>query len=59
MSDGQHDHAVLIDAERYRFLRQSEKFCVDEQDDTGQWEPVHYEQLDAAIDAAITKAKEQ
>lgn len=39
------------DALRYRILRDSELFCIDEIDSIGQWEPVG--DLDAAIDALL------
>lgn len=42
------------DAARYRWLRTDENFAVDIK--CGKcWEPVHYEELDAAIDVAIAK----
>lgn len=45
------------DAERYRWLRQDERFSVDEKCADGCWEPIHYEQLDEAIDRARGEGK--
>ena len=45
------------DAERYRMLRSNERFSVDEKCADGHWEPIHYDDLDTAIDAAMEKVK--
>ena len=45
--------SVTKDAERYRELRSNELFSVDIKCPDGNWEPIHYEQLDAAIDEAM------
>lgn len=49
--------AANKDAKRYRWLRQDERFAVDEKCADGCWEPVHYEQLDKAIDRARGETK--
>ena len=45
------------DAERYRFLKQSNLFCIDERCADGQWEPLGADMLDDAIDAAMLSHK--